>query len=88
MKGTIDPGTGYVADLKEIGKIINEKVISKMDHKNLNLDCDFMKGIITSTENLAVEIWNQINSAMDSLGCELHCVKITETENQYVEYFG
>ncbi|MDG2330743.1 MAG: 6-carboxytetrahydropterin synthase [Flavobacteriales bacterium] len=88
VKGSIDPDTGFVADLKEIGKILNEKVISKIDHKNLNLDCEFMKDVMTSTENLAVEIWNQIKSDMVMLGCELHCVKITETENQYVEYFG
>ncbi|MBT4774819.1 MAG: 6-carboxytetrahydropterin synthase [Crocinitomicaceae bacterium] len=88
VKGSIDPDTGFVADLKEIGKILKEKVISKIDHKNLNLDCDFMKDVMTSTENLAVEIWNQIKSDMVTLGCELHCVKITETENQYVEYFG
>ena len=88
VKGSIDPDTGFVADLKEIGKILNKKVISKIDHKNLNLDCEFMKDVMTSTENLAVEIWNQIKSDMVTLGCELHCVKITETENQYVEYFG
>lgn len=88
VKGTVNPDTGFVADLKQIGKILNEKVISKMDHKNLNLDCNFMKDIITSTENVAVEVWNQIESDIVTLGCDLHCVKITETENQYVEYFG
>lgn len=88
VKGEVNPETGFVADLKVIGKILREQVISKLDHKNINLDCDFMKGKMTSTEVLAVEIWNQIESEITALGCQLHCVKITETENQYVEYFG
>ncbi len=88
VKGEVDPATGFVADLKEIGNIIKKKVISKLDHKNVNLDCDFMVGKRASTEVLAVEIWKQIQTEIAVLGCELHCVKITETENNYVEYFG
>jgi 6-pyruvoyltetrahydropterin/6-carboxytetrahydropterin synthase len=88
IKGEVNPNTGYVADLKDLGKILKEKVISKIDHKNLNLDCDFMKGKMTSTEVLAIAIWDEIKTEIDHLGGKLHCVKITETENQYVEYFG
>jgi 6-pyruvoyltetrahydropterin/6-carboxytetrahydropterin synthase len=88
VKGEQNPDTSFVANLSEISKIIREKVISKLDHKNINLDTDFMKGKLASTENLAVEIWNQLEEPIRLLGCELHCVKIIETENNSVEYYG
>ena len=69
-------------------QIILEKVISKLDHKNINLDVDFMAGKIATTENLAVAIWNELKLAIDTLGVSLHCVKIEETENNFIEYYG
>ena len=59
-----------------------------MDHKNINLDVDFMKGKLASTEILAVEIWNQLEQPIKQLGVALHRIKLFETENNYVEYFG
>ncbi|CAN5647168.1 6-carboxytetrahydropterin synthase [soil metagenome] len=88
VKGEVDPGTGFVANLSEIGKILKAKVIDKVDHKNLNLDVDFMNGKLTSTEVLAIEIWKQLETEINALGCKLHCVKIQETEKNYVEYYG
>lgn len=88
VKGEVDPQVGYVANLKEISKIIKEKITEKLDHKNLNLEVDFMKGIIPSTENLAVAIWKQLEPHIKGLGIELHCVKIEETENNSAEYYG
>lgn len=88
VKGDINPETGFVANLSEIGKILMMQVIQKVDHKNLNLDVDFMKDKLPSTEVLAEEIWNQIESPINALGCKLHCVKIQETDKNYVEYFG
>lgn len=88
VKGELDTETGFVIDLSLLGKIIREKVIRFVDHKNLNLEVDFMKGKITTTENIAVSIWNQIEPSIKKLKAELHCVKLQETENNYVEYFG
>lgn len=88
VKGTPDPETGCIIDLKLMSKIINDKVIDKLDHRNLNLDVPFMKGQMASTENLAVAIWEQLVEAIESHGCEMHSVKLTETENNYAEYFG
>ena len=88
VKGEINPDTGFVANLSEIGNILKTQIIQKVDHKNLNLDVDFMKGKLPSTEVLAVEIWNQVVAPINALGCQLHCVKIQETEKNFVEYFG
>ena len=88
VKGEINIEKGYVLDLKHLSTIIQTYVTDKLDHKNLNLDVDFMKGIMASTENLAVVIWQQLESHIEQLGGTLHCIKLQETENNYVEYFG
>jgi 6-pyruvoyltetrahydropterin/6-carboxytetrahydropterin synthase len=88
VKGDVNPETGFVANLSDVGKILKTKVIDKVDHKNLNLDVDFMKDKLPSTEVLAIEIWKQIEAPINALGCKLHAVKIQETEKNYVEYFG
>lgn len=84
--GEPDPDTGYVIDLAELKRIIHERVISKVDHSNLNLDVDFLKGIMPSTENFAVAIWRQLEDALPS--GTLHCVRLQETENNAAEYYG
>mgnify|MGYP006161907207 CR=1 FL=1 len=68
--------------------IINKEVIDKIDHCNINLDVDFMKGKLASTEVLAVEIWNQLLPHIEKDGVKLHAVKLYETENNFVEYYG
>lgn len=88
VKGDINPETGFVVNLKDLSKILKTRVIEKIDHKNLNIEVDFMKGKIVSTENIAIAIWDQIEEDIKSIGAELHCVKIIETENNFVEYFG
>ena len=88
VKGEIGE-SGYVVDLKNLSELIKREVTDKIDHKNINLDVDFMKGTISSTENLVLGIWNILNSKIkNELNCTLHCVKLYETENNFVEYFG
>ncbi len=88
VKGKMNDETGYLIDLKQLSNLIREKVIEKLDHKNINLEVDFMNQRIASTENIAIAIWEQLEQGIKMLGCELHCVKLMETENNYVEYFG
>ena len=88
VKGEPNKETGFVANLSELSVIIKSKILDVVDHKNLNLDVPFMKGRLTSTENLAIGIWNEIKSEIDKLDCDLHCVKLQETENNSVEYYG
>lgn len=87
-KGVPDPETGYSINLKVLAKVIDENVISKLDHKNLNLDVPFLKGKLTSSENVAIAIWEQLEEPLKKQGCELHSVRLHETENNMVEYFG
>jgi 6-pyruvoyltetrahydropterin/6-carboxytetrahydropterin synthase len=88
IKGELDPQTGFVMNLKDLSNILKDLILDKLDHKNINVEVDFMKGKIASTEILALEIWNQIIEPIKSKGASLHCVKLYETENNYVEYFG
>lgn len=86
VEGEIDERTGYVIDLKVLKKIIIENVIRKVDHKHLNLDVDFMKDVIPTAENIAVKIWEQLVDKIPN--GRLYKIKLSETENNYVEYFG
>jgi 6-pyruvoyltetrahydropterin/6-carboxytetrahydropterin synthase len=88
VKGEINPETGFLVDLKWLKDITNTYVVDKIDHKNLNLDVDFMKGKLASTENLAVAIWDELVNLIAESGAQLHSIKIYETENNFVEYFG
>lgn len=86
VAGELNPKTGYLIDLKVLKKIINENIIEKVDHKHLNTDVDFMKGIIPTAENIAIKCWEQIVDKIPS--GKLYSVKIYETENNYAEYKG
>ncbi|MCG8410843.1 MAG: 6-carboxytetrahydropterin synthase [Bacteroidales bacterium] len=88
IKGELNPETGFVVNIKKLSEIIKEHVISKLDHRNLNIDVDFMKDTIASTENLAIAIWNVLEPIINLLGVHLHKIKIEETENNFVEYYG
>jgi 6-pyruvoyltetrahydropterin/6-carboxytetrahydropterin synthase len=76
-----------VFDVKQLSVLIKEFVIEKVDHKNLNLDVDFLKNEFCSTENLAIGIWNQLQPQLPK-EVQLHCIKLYETPRIYVEYFG
>jgi 6-pyruvoyltetrahydropterin/6-carboxytetrahydropterin synthase len=87
VKGQPDPVTGFVMDVKDLSRLIREHVIEHVDHSNLNLDVAFIpRGMQPTTENLAILFWKQLEPHIT--GCKLHCIKLWETENIYVEYFG
>ena len=88
VKGEVDNESGYLVDLGILSRIINHHVIDKLDHKNINLDVDFMQGKIVSTENLAIGIWDVLEPHIQKLGVILHCIKLEETENNFIEYYG
>lgn len=87
VKGEPHPDTGFLYDVKKLSLIIQESVIDKLDHRNLNLDVPFMKDKMCSTENLAIGIWNELLPRIPA-EIQLHCIRLYETPRIYVEYFG
>jgi 6-pyruvoyltetrahydropterin/6-carboxytetrahydropterin synthase len=88
VKGHPNPETGFVINLKELSKIVKELVIEELDHKNLNLDVPFLAGKLASTENIIIEIWKLIEAPIRMAGGDLCYLKLVETENNFVEYYG
>ena len=88
VKGEVENDSGLVININILKKIIKERIIEKIDHKNVNLEVDFMKGIIATSENLAIGIWRELKPWIEKEGAFLHCIKIAETENNFVEYYG
>lgn len=86
VAGQPNPQTGFVLNISELKEIIKTHVLSKVDHKNLNTETDFMKGIIPSTENLTIAIWNVLKDKIPA--GKLYSVKLSETENNFFEYRG
>jgi len=90
VKGDPEPDTGFVVDLKKLSDLIRNEVTSKLDHKNLNLDVEFMKDKMASTENLVLEIWKILAPRIGEIAPKavLHSIRLFETPRNYVEYFG
>ncbi len=88
VKGVPNEDTGFVINLKDLSEIIKREVVEPLDHKNLNLDVPFLQGMLASTENLVVQIWDRIDGSIRKSGGELVKIKLVETENNFVEYYG
>jgi 6-pyruvoyltetrahydropterin/6-carboxytetrahydropterin synthase len=88
VKGEPAADTGFIINVHDLSRIIREVILERLDHKNLNVDVDFIpEGMQPSTENLAMLIWQQLESHLPK-HCMLHCVKLQETENIFAEYYG
>lgn len=88
VKGKPADDLGFFININSLKQIIKEKIIDKIDHKNLNVEVVFMQGKIATTENLAIAIWDELKPAVEKEGAILHCVKVEETENNSIEYYG
>jgi 6-pyruvoyltetrahydropterin/6-carboxytetrahydropterin synthase len=88
VKGKPNEITGFVIDLKTLSVIVKTEVVDKLDHRNLNLDVPFLQGIMASTENVVIKIWEVLESKIQEAGGELAKIKLVETENNFVEYYG
>jgi 6-pyruvoyltetrahydropterin/6-carboxytetrahydropterin synthase len=86
VAGVPDPKTGFVLDIKKLKEIIKINILEKVDHKNLNIETDFMKGINPTSENLVIAIWGQLKYKIPN--GKLYSVKLYETENNYFEFKG
>jgi 6-pyruvoyltetrahydropterin/6-carboxytetrahydropterin synthase len=87
VKGNINPDTGFVVNLKDLSTLIRTDVTDVLDHKNLNMDVKGMP-VMPSTENVSVFIWDILAPKIKEMGAALHCIKLYETDSNYVEYFG
>lgn len=88
IKGEINSETGYVFNAKILSKLIKEYISDVIDHKNINIDVPFMQGKLASSENLIMSIWQQLKPHVERNGAQLHKMKLYETPNIYVEYYG
>ena len=90
VKGKPDPESGFVVDLKALSNLIKMEIIEKVDHKNLNLDVDFMEGKMASCEILVMEFWKILEPKVNALVPmgQLYKLQLYETERNFVEYFG
>ena len=86
VKGTPNPDTGFIMNAHELSRIMQREIVDRLDHKNFNMDVPELKDVLPSTENVVQQIWKWMVPHIT--GCKLHCVKLVETENIYVEYFG
>jgi len=88
VKGIPHPETGFVMNLKLLSQLIQEHIIEALDHKNLNLDVPFLEGMMASTENVSIVIWDILAPLIAKNGGELAKLVLVETENNFVEYYG
>ena len=88
IKGEPNSETGFIFNAKTLGDLIKDVVVEKVDHRNLNIDVDFMQGKLTSAENFAIGIWNELKPHIEKSGAHMHCVRLHETPRIYVEYYG
>ena len=88
VRGEPSEEHGFVMNMNILKQIIIDNIINKIDHKNINLEVDFMKGKIATTENIAIAIWNELNPLIEKEKASLYCIKIQETENNSIEYYG
>lgn len=84
LTGEIDPDTGYMYDMKVLSDLIKDQIISKFDHKNLNLDVEDFKTINPSAENIAIIIYNKLRNKIDSK-IDIS-IRLYETERNFVQY--
>lgn len=89
VAGEPDPETGFVVDLGKLKKVIEQVVVEPCDHRNLNLDVSFLKGIIPTAENLVKAFYQQLKAPVEAIasrGSILYSVKLYETERNIAEY--
>jgi 6-pyruvoyltetrahydropterin/6-carboxytetrahydropterin synthase len=89
VRGAVDPATGMVMNLVDLMGIVQEQVFVEVDHKDLNEDVPFLRGVIPTAENIAIACWERIAPEIEGFpGCRLHRIRLHESRANVVEYFG
>jgi len=84
--GEPDPRTGYVCDLSDLKRLLTEVIVNRCDHRNLNLEVDFLEGVIPTTENLVIAFWNEIAPKLKA--GRLQRVRLYESDRNFADYYG
>jgi 6-pyruvoyltetrahydropterin/6-carboxytetrahydropterin synthase len=87
VMGPVDPETGFVMDLKDLRDLVEGRVLADVDHRNLNLDVPWMAGVLPTTENFVVAIWNRLSEGLPE-SVRLERIVLEETPRNSVEYTG
>jgi 6-pyruvoyltetrahydropterin/6-carboxytetrahydropterin synthase len=87
IEGEVDPETGFVIDLGKVRELVEQKVVEQVDHRNLNLDVEWLRGVNPTTENLVVGMWHRIIEHLPG-HVRLARLVLWETPRNYVEYTG
>ena len=88
VEGSPDPITGMVLDLKLLKDIVNREVVENYDHRFLNHEVTPFDRVIPTPENIAIDIWNRLEPRFNASRGKLHSVRVYETPDLYVDYFG
>jgi 6-pyruvoyltetrahydropterin/6-carboxytetrahydropterin synthase len=89
VRGPVDPRTGMVMDLNRLSRLMTEKLISIVDHRDLNEDVPFLAGLVPTAENVAVAFWRELELHLGAYpGCRLHRIRVRESRANLVEYLG
>ena len=89
VRGAVPRKTGMVLDLNRLMEILREEIVSQVDHKHLNRDVPWLSGVIPTAENVAVAFWKRLEPRLRGFeGCRLHRVRVCESRNNYVDYYG
>ncbi len=86
VRGEPAADTGYIIDLGELKRILHRAVVDPCDHRNLNEDVPFLRGVIPTTENLVIAFWHRLAPLLPA--GRLHCVRLYETPRNFAEFFG
>jgi 6-pyruvoyltetrahydropterin/6-carboxytetrahydropterin synthase len=89
VRGEVPLGTGMVMDLNRLMVVLQEEIVSRVDHKHLNHDVPFLKDVIPTAENVAIAFWSRLEDRLKGFeGCRLHRVRVCESRNNFVDYYG
>lgn len=86
VKGEVDPGTGFVVDLRELKEVMEKEVMEVFDHRHMNLEVPEFRSLIPTTENVAIAIWNRLASKLKV--AKIHRVRIYESADLFVDFYG
>jgi 6-pyruvoyltetrahydropterin/6-carboxytetrahydropterin synthase len=88
LRGTPDPVTGMVFDLKELKAVLNRQIVEPYDHRFLNYEVAPFDTQVPTTENIALDIWRRLEPCLSGENRRLHSVRVYETPDLFVDYFG